>query len=111
MLLLTALLLYLKNGRPLFGCERDVQNATLIGKSHPERIMDFNALHHQNVTLPLNVMCMPTLLDFGTLASLGVRRISMGNFIHAAMQDRLKESLCKIQANQSFSDVFNYENN
>ncbi|WP_312228181.1 isocitrate lyase/phosphoenolpyruvate mutase family protein [Pseudescherichia sp.] len=77
------------------------------GVTQPDSIA---ALAH-HVTLPLNVMCMPTLPDFGTLASLGVRRISMGNFIHAAMQDRLKESLCKIQASQSFSDVFNYENN
>ncbi len=65
----------------------------------------------QHVTLPLNVMCMPMLPDFATLASLGVRRISMGNFIHAATQSRLKELLSKVQQNQNFVDIFSHENN
>jgi len=77
------------------------------GMTQPDSIAAL--VHH--VPLPVNVMCMPTLPDFSTLASLGVRRISMGNFIHAAIQAKLKESLCKIQAHQSFADVFDYENN
>ena len=77
------------------------------GITQPDSIA---ALVHR-IPLPVNVMCMPTLPDFPTLASLGVRRISMGNFIHAAMQAKLKESLCRIQTHQSFADVFDYENN
>lgn len=34
----------------------------------------------QATHLPINVMCMPALPDFLTLASLGVKRISMGGF-------------------------------
>jgi len=64
----------------------------------------------RNIALPLNVMCMPDLPDFSTLASLGVRRISMGNFIHAELQTRLRDLLDKIQSHQSFADVFCHEN-
>lgn len=60
----------------------------------------------RHVPLPLNVMCMPELADFSTLSALGVKRISMGNFIHAATQARLKDLLCQVQANYSFSGVF-----
>lgn len=63
------------------------------------------------ITVPLNVMCMPALPDFNTLATLGVKRISMGNFIHATLQARLTDLLCKIQATHSFSDIFGHENN
>ncbi|MCE7489105.1 isocitrate lyase/phosphoenolpyruvate mutase family protein, partial [Klebsiella variicola] len=31
-----------------------------------------------------------------TLSALGVKRISMGNFIHAATQARLKDLLCQV---------------
>ncbi len=64
----------------------------------------------RHVPLPLNVMCMPELADFSTLSSLGVKRISMGNFIYNAAQARLNDLLCKVQAQQSFSDVFCHEN-
>jgi 2-methylisocitrate lyase-like PEP mutase family enzyme len=64
----------------------------------------------RHVPLPLNVMCMPELADFSTLSALGVKRISMGNFIHAATQARLKDLLCQVQANYSFSGVFDHEN-
>jgi 2-methylisocitrate lyase-like PEP mutase family enzyme len=61
-------------------------------------------VHH--VPLPLNVMCMPELADFSTLSTLGVKRISMGNFIYAATQARLKDLLCQVQTQHSFSGVF-----
>jgi 2-methylisocitrate lyase-like PEP mutase family enzyme len=60
----------------------------------------------RRVPLPLNVMCMPELADFSALSALGVRRISMGNFLHAATQTKLKDLFCQVQAHHSFSDVF-----
>lgn len=63
----------------------------------------------RDVPLPLNVMCMPDLADFGTIAASGVRRISMGNFVHSAIQTRLKDLLLTIQNEQSFAGVFSHE--
>ena len=60
----------------------------------------------RHVALPLNVMCMPELADFSSLSALGVKRISMGNFIHAATQARLKDLLCQVQTHHSFSGIF-----
>ncbi|QLR41250.1 isocitrate lyase/phosphoenolpyruvate mutase family protein [Enterobacter sp. RHBSTW-00994] len=65
----------------------------------------------RDITLPLNVMCMPALADFTTLTALGVKRISMGNFIHDRLQARLKDLLCLVRSHHSFSDVFCDENN
>lgn len=64
----------------------------------------------RDVPLPLNVMCMPTLADFATLAVSGVRRISMGNFVHSSIQTRLKDLLLTIKNEQSFAGVFSHEN-
>ena len=69
------------------------------------RAEDIIAIVH-HVPLPLNVMCMPELADFSTLSTLGVKRISMGNFIYAATQARLKDLLCQVQTQHSFSGVF-----
>lgn len=63
----------------------------------------------QEISLPLNVMCMPELGAFSRLAALGVRRISMGNFVHSALQAQLKDLLLQVQAQQSFKGVFSYE--
>jgi len=57
-------------------------------------------------SLPVNVMCMPELPTFVTLASLGVKRISMGNFLFDAMHSDLKTRLEVIQQTGSFSPVF-----
>ncbi|MFH7098844.1 isocitrate lyase/phosphoenolpyruvate mutase family protein, partial [Klebsiella pneumoniae] len=69
------------------------------------RAEDIIAIVH-HVRLPLDVMCMPELADFSTLSTLGVKRISMGNFIYAATQARLKDLLCQVQTQHSFSGVF-----
>lgn len=61
------------------------------------------------IDLPLNVMCMPALPDFDTLKRLGVRRISMGNFIHSQLQQQLKSIMALIQFQQSFAGVFRDE--
>jgi PEP phosphonomutase and related enzymes len=56
--------------------------------------------------LPLNVMCMPGLPAFDRLAELGVHRISMGNFVHSAMQSALKAMMQSILLQQTFAGVF-----
>ncbi|MGU3523127.1 isocitrate lyase/phosphoenolpyruvate mutase family protein [Enterobacteriaceae bacterium C23F] len=59
--------------------------------------------------LPLNVMCMPDLPDFENLRIAGVRRISMGNFVHSALQSKLKAVMLNVQSQQSFTGVFAHE--
>ncbi|MGO2304192.1 MAG: isocitrate lyase/PEP mutase family protein [Providencia sp.] len=61
------------------------------------------------VALPLNVMCVPNLPDFEQLKSLGVSRISMGNFIHATVHSQLKTLMLTIMSQQSFNEVFSHE--
>ncbi|CAB3762537.1 carboxyvinyl-carboxyphosphonate phosphorylmutase [Burkholderia sp. MSh2] len=58
------------------------------------------------VPLPLNVMCMPDLPSFERLAALGVKRISMGNFLHRRMHQVLQQLLVDVRAGQSFQPVF-----
>ncbi|ROP62180.1 2-methylisocitrate lyase-like PEP mutase family enzyme [Enterobacter sp. BIGb0383] len=58
------------------------------------------------IDLPLNVMCMPDLPAFDRLAKSGVNRISMGNFVHSALQSRLNALMVAIQSQQSFAGVF-----
>ncbi|HEY0771435.1 MAG TPA: isocitrate lyase/phosphoenolpyruvate mutase family protein, partial [Sphingobacteriaceae bacterium] len=57
-------------------------------------------------TLPVNVMCMPALPDFVTLKALGVKRISMGNFVNKEVYKHLESMMKKIDAAKSFSPVF-----
>jgi 2-methylisocitrate lyase-like PEP mutase family enzyme len=56
--------------------------------------------------LPLNVMCMPDLPNFETLEKLGVKRISMGNFLNGYTYTSLERMTTKILAEQSFSALF-----
>ncbi|MEL7220609.1 MAG: isocitrate lyase/phosphoenolpyruvate mutase family protein [Bacteroidota bacterium] len=60
----------------------------------------------QGTILPLNVMCMPALPDFNTLAALGVRRISMGNFVFNHINHQLKKTLKDILHHHSFQNLF-----
>ncbi|EMH4161210.1 isocitrate lyase/phosphoenolpyruvate mutase family protein [Pluralibacter gergoviae] len=62
------------------------------------------------VNLPLNAMCIPGLADFDRLTEWGVKRISMGNFIHAALLGELKVILGQIKLQNSFSSIFKHEN-
>lgn len=57
-------------------------------------------------SLPINVMCMPNLPDFKKLKEIGVKRISMGNFLFDKMYQQLESSLDSIVKSQSFSSVF-----
>jgi len=59
-----------------------------------------------STTLPVNVMCMPDLPDFDSLKSIGVKRISMGNFLFDAMQDDLATRLNNIVQSNSFKPIF-----
>ncbi|EBS3850258.1 isocitrate lyase/phosphoenolpyruvate mutase family protein [Salmonella enterica subsp. enterica serovar Java] len=61
--------------------------------------------------LPLNVMCMPDLPSFDRLKLAGVSRISMGNFVHSAMQSRLNDLMQAIRSRQTFEGLFGDENN
>ena len=72
------------------------------GVTKPEDIQ----LIARSSKLPLNVMCMPGLPEFEYLNRLGVRRISMGNFVFDCQQAKLENTLKQIQSNGSFASVF-----
>ncbi|TDQ27526.1 isocitrate lyase/PEP mutase family protein [Tenacibaculum caenipelagi] len=56
--------------------------------------------------LPINVMCMPNLPNFDTLNKLGVKRISMGNFLFDKMYNQLKDITEEIINKKSFKPIF-----
>lgn len=60
------------------------------------------------IALPLNVMCMPGLPTFPQLAALGVKRISMGNFLHGRVQQTLQQLFATVRSEQSFHSVFEH---
>lgn len=57
-------------------------------------------------SLPLNVLAMPGLADFETLGELGVKRLSMGNWLHDKLNRQFTDSLKRIQQNGNFSELF-----
>ncbi len=59
------------------------------------------------IKLPINVMCMPDLPNFDVLSTLGVKRISMGNFLFDKLQSDLELTLKNIVDKNCFSSVFN----
>lgn len=56
--------------------------------------------------LPINVMCMPDLPDFEVLARLGVKRISMGNWVYNKVYDTMEKTINQILIQQSFHPLF-----
>jgi 2-methylisocitrate lyase-like PEP mutase family enzyme len=56
--------------------------------------------------LPINVMCMPQLPSFTKLQALGVKRISMGNFLHQHLTKAFVTTLKNIEKDQSFNSLF-----
>ena len=56
--------------------------------------------------LPINVMCMPNLPDFKTLSVLGVKRISMGNFLFDKMYCKFEETVHTVLNQNSFNSIF-----
>ena len=55
--------------------------------------------------LPINVMCMPGLPDFEELASLGVKRISMGPFLFDKVYENAGKLSKAINADKNFSSI------
>lgn len=70
-----------------------------------EKEQDIEAIT-QLIDLPLNVMCMPNLPKFDTLKRIGVKRISMGNFVYNKMNKILESELTTIQNENSFQKLF-----
>ncbi|UOB16032.1 isocitrate lyase/PEP mutase family protein [Abyssalbus ytuae] len=60
----------------------------------------------QSTTLPVNVMCLPDLPDFDTLGKIGVKRISMGNFLFEKMYSEYEALLNSVATKKSFKEVF-----
>jgi 2-methylisocitrate lyase-like PEP mutase family enzyme len=60
----------------------------------------------ENTILPINVMCMPELPNFDILKSVGVKRISMGNFINDYIYNNMSQILEKIIDEKSFNSIF-----
>lgn len=56
--------------------------------------------------LPINVMCMPGLPGFEALANIGVKRISMGNFINENVYKTMETTIATILKQQSFNSLF-----
>jgi 2-methylisocitrate lyase-like PEP mutase family enzyme len=56
--------------------------------------------------LPINVMCMPELPNFDTLEKIGVKRISMGNFLNSYTYTSLEKMTTNILLQQSFNALF-----
>lgn len=57
-------------------------------------------------SLPVNVMCMPNLPDFDTLNEIGVKRISMGNFLFDKMYNQFEQTTAVVLKQKSFKNVF-----
>lgn len=49
---------------------------------------------------------MPNLPNFETLKKIGVKRISMGNFMNEFLYQTMEKSIIEIQREQSFSSIF-----
>lgn len=60
----------------------------------------------ETIDVPLNVMCMSNLPNFEALKTLGVKRISMGNFMHAFFNKQLEVVTKEIIEKNSFSPIF-----
>ncbi len=58
------------------------------------------------IQLPINVMCMPNLPKFESLKALGVKRISMGNFLFDHMYQHLESTLMSVMDHESFEVIF-----
>lgn len=60
----------------------------------------------KSTNLPINVMCMPNLPNFEKLHELGVKRISMGNFLFDNMYNNFEQTLNSISTENSFKPIF-----
>ena len=60
----------------------------------------------ESAKLPINVMCMPNLPNFEKLKKLGVKRISMGDFLFDFMINSFELTLSEVVNSQSFDPIF-----
>lgn len=60
----------------------------------------------KQTNLPLNVLCVPNLPDFDRLTELGIKRISMGNFVFNRMYRDFETRTQEIINKQSFKSIF-----
>lgn len=59
----------------------------------------------RSTALPVNVMCMPQLPSFDSLKELGVKRISMGNFLFDQMSRYFQDLLRQVKQDQNFQAI------
>jgi 2-methylisocitrate lyase-like PEP mutase family enzyme len=60
----------------------------------------------ENAKIPVSVMCMPSLPDFGALKKAGVKRVSFGPFGYRYTYKKLETAIDKISAENNFSTLF-----
>ncbi len=60
----------------------------------------------ESTKLPINVMCMPDLPGFDELATLGVKRISMGGFFFFKINDEITKMAKTVSNSGSFKPLF-----
>lgn len=60
----------------------------------------------EKTNLPVNVMCMPDLPDFESLAKAGIRRITMGPFMFEYMAKQQAAACSEIRESGNFSSLF-----
>lgn len=58
-----------------------------------------------DTSLPLNVMCIPDLPEITVLEDLGVKRVSMGPFLHTKVYTRVKELAEKVLEKNSLKPI------
>ncbi len=66
---------------------------------------DIESIVKQSV-LPINVMCVPGLPDFGPLELAGVKRISIGPFLYMNVYRQLETAIKTIKGTGNFSSLF-----
>jgi 2-methylisocitrate lyase-like PEP mutase family enzyme len=69
------------------------------------KIADIEKVTAQS-TLPVNVMCIPGLPDFKHLQKAGVKRISMGPFLHKSIYQKMEALVGEIVTEGSFEHLF-----
>lgn len=86
---------------------RMYENANIHGIFIP-CITNINEIEElvNSTKLPINVMCMPNLPDFNTLSKIGVKRISMGNFINDFVYTQMERKMNEIISDQNFNSLF-----
>jgi 2-methylisocitrate lyase-like PEP mutase family enzyme len=68
-------------------------------------LQEIDAIVKQSV-LPVNVMCVPGLPDFGPLELVGVKRISIGPFLYMHVYGQLEAAIKTIKGADNFSSLF-----